>query len=143
MQIRTKYHGEISVNRSEVFVFKQGIPAFLEEENFVFLPLSDDGIYFIMQSVKTPELAFLVISPFTFFKEYDFMIEDSIVSELSINAEEDILVYSILTVEDPFEKTTANLQAPIVVNTKNRTGKQVILHNEIFGTKHRIFQYTK
>ena len=58
--------------------------------------------------------------------------------QLSIEKETDVGVYTILTIQDPFEKTTANLQAPLIMNTKNKQAKQLILSDEKYNTKHRI-----
>ncbi|GAM11994.1 flagellar assembly protein FliW [Mesobacillus selenatarsenatis] len=143
MKIATKYHGEVDINPNEILTFEKGIPGFLDEKEFILLPLSDDNTFNVLQSLSASELAFIISNPFNFFREYDFKLEDSVVNELDLDSEKDVLVYSILTVQDPFEKTTANLQAPVIINSKNRKAKQVILHNEEFSTKHPIFEKTE
>lgn len=140
MNIDTKYNGSLEINSNEILNFEKGIPGFLEEKKFVLLPLSDDETFSVLQSVITSEIAFVLTSPFNFFKDYDFQLEDQVIEELGLDSEEDILVYSILTVQDPFIKTTANLQAPVVINAKKRKAKQVILHHEKFKIKHPIFE---
>ncbi|XJZ26950.1 flagellar assembly protein FliW [Bacillota bacterium Lsc_1132] len=138
--IQTKYHGEIEIDNEDILFFEKGIPGFLDEKEFVILPLSEDGTFSVLQSIASPQLAFLVANPFIFFKEYDFKLEDPVVEELELKTEKEVVVYVILTVADPFEKTTANLQAPIVINIANRKAKQVILNNCSYNTKHPIFQ---
>lgn len=140
MLVKTKYHDELEINKEDVLNFEKGIPGFQDEKEFAILPLSDDGAFSVMQSVATPPLAFVVASPFTFFKDYDFNLEDSVVEELSLESEKNVAVFSILTVQDPFEKTTANLQGPVIINTSNKKAKQVILNNESYKTNHPIFQ---
>ncbi|CAM3979538.1 flagellar assembly protein FliW [Mesobacillus zeae] len=141
MKILTRYHGETEV--SEIIKFEKGIPGFPDEKKFTLLPLSEDGVFMALQSINTPGLAFIVSNPFHFFKTYDFQLEDSAIEELGIESEQDVVVYSILTVEDPFAKTTANLQAPIIINGKKLKGKQIILHGEEYKTKHAIFGTAK
>lgn len=143
MKINTKYHGAAEIDENEIFHFEKGIPGFNDEKKFILIPLSDDDTFSVMQSVEKMELAFVVSDPFSFFMEYDFKLEESVVEELELDSEKDVSVFSILTVQDPFEKTTANLQAPVIINRKNRRAKQVILHNEQFSTKHPIFEKTK
>ncbi|MCQ6278695.1 flagellar assembly protein FliW [Bacillus sp. EB600] len=138
--IQTKYHGEIEVNKEDFLHFEKGIPGFLDEKEFIILPLSDDQTFSIMQSLTTPYVAFVIASPFHFFQDYEFKLEDSIVEELDIKAEKDVLVFLILSVGDPFEKTTANLQAPVIINSLNNKAKQVILNDRCYKTKHPIFQ---
>jgi len=139
MEIDTLYFGSKHVNENEIVTFENGIPGFLEEKKFVLLPFTDDGMYQIMQSVQTKELAFVVTNPFLFFKDYEFELEDSTIEQLQINDKEDIIVFSILTIQDPFTETTANLQAPVIINRKNQKGKQVILNNVPYMTKHKLF----
>lgn len=139
MIIQTKYHGELEVRESEALFFQKGIPGFPEEKSFYVLPLSEDGIFLILQSAVSSSIAFVIVNPFHFFKEYDFVIEDSVQKGLDLAAANNVSVYSILTVEEPFHKTTANLQAPLIINRENNKGKQVILNDSTYHTKHRIF----
>ncbi|MEH7235787.1 flagellar assembly protein FliW [Bacillus sp. JJ1562] len=140
MKINTKYHGEISIKENEIISFANGIPGFLDEKKFIILPFGEGTGIFIMQSVGNQQLAFVVTNPFFFFKEYDFSIDDQVVEQLQLESEKDVSVYVILTVQDPFEKTTANLQGPVILNHKKQIGKQVILTNTSYQTKHKIFE---
>lgn len=140
MKLRTKYHGEIAISENEIITFENGIPGFLEDKRFVFLPFGDDSILFIMQSVSTSELAFVIANPFKFFKEYDFTLEEQVVEQLQLDSEKDVTVYVILTVQEPFDNSTANLQGPVVVNNKKQLGKQVILTSNSYQTKHPILK---
>ncbi len=140
MKIKTRYHGETEINSKEIVTFHKGIPGFPEEKEFVILPLGEDQSFSALQSLANDELAFIISNPFNIHKEYDFQLEESAVEELGLSSEKDVVVYAILTVEDPFEKTTANLQAPIVINTENKKAKQVILNDMKFKTKQPVFQ---
>lgn len=143
MKIATKYHGEKEIQEKEVITFPQAIPGFPEEKEFVLLSLDEESQFIVLQSVENQQLAFVLSNPFTFFKEYDFTLEDHIVELLELESEKDIHVLSILTVHDPFEKTTANLQAPIVINSKKNIAKQVILNEPNYHTKHPLFPKNK
>jgi flagellar assembly factor FliW len=80
-----------------------------------------------------------VTDPFVFFKEYDFELDQSSVESLGNPSEKEVQVLSILTVRETLNESTANLQAPIILNLANRKGKQVILTNSDYQTKHLIF----
>lgn len=138
MNIETKYLGAVDVKEQDIWTFEQGIPGFPEETRFVILPLPENEIYFILQSIEKPELGFVIVNPFFFFKDYSFDIDDASVEQLGLEQEADTLVYTILTIQDPFEKTTANLQAPLILNTKNKKAKQLILSDSQYKTKHFI-----
>jgi flagellar assembly factor FliW len=137
-KIKTKYHDEIEINQEDIITFPNGIPSFLEEKQFVLLPLEDTP-FVILQSVKTPALGFAMIDPFGCFPDYDIGLDEQTVTQLELSSEKEVAVYVILTVADPFDNTTANLQAPIVLNYEKKLGKQVILTNTPYKTKHRLF----
>ncbi|MDX8343215.1 flagellar assembly protein FliW [Rossellomorea sp. YZS02] len=139
MKINTKYHGEIDVKSEDVLTFEHGIPGFGEEKQFVLLPLPENEWFHILQSVTTPQLGFVVTDPFMFFKEYDFELDQSSVETLGNPSEQEVQVLSILTVREALNESTANLQAPIIINLVSRKGKQVILTNSDYQTKHLIF----
>ncbi|MGM0837642.1 MAG: flagellar assembly protein FliW [Bacillota bacterium] len=140
MKIETKYHGVMEVSEQDVVTFPNGIPGFNEEKQFTVIPFSEDGLFQILQSVSTSDLGFVITNPFAFFPDYDFKLEDQTVEALKLNAPEDVDVFTVLTVQEPFTRTTANLQAPVVINGKEKLGKQVILTGSIYLTKHELFQ---
>lgn len=140
MKINTKYHGEIEIEDKAIIVFEEGIPSFENEKQFVILPLEEDSPFLILQSVTTPGLGFVIINPFEYFTDYTIDLSEPTVQKLNIANEEQVAIYTILTVQDPFENTTANLSGPIVINVKEQLGKQVILNTEKYTTKHRIIE---
>lgn len=140
MKISTSYHGDIEIDNQQTLTFNQGIPGFLEETEFVILPLPEAEAFQVLQSIQTKELAFIITDPFQFFLHYDFQLEPQEIEKLQLQQAEDAAVYVLLTMSDSMEKITANLQAPIIVNTKQQLAKQVILMNTAYETKHRLFE---
>ena len=138
LKIQTKYHGEIEIDKEKIIHFHQGIPSFLEEHQFYILPFADEGPFFIMQSVKTPGLAFVIVSPFDFFKDYSVKLTEQVIESLEIEKKEDTVIFTILTIAEPFQYTTANLHGPIVINEVKKLGKQVILNDTAYKTKHLL-----
>ncbi|KOO37197.1 flagellar assembly protein FliW [Priestia koreensis] len=140
MTIETRYHGKIDVDQHQIITFSQGIPGFEEEKSFVLLSLNEDEIFYALQSTESAGLAFIVVNPFHFIKDYDFTLDESYLTQLDIKEEKEVEVYAILTVKENFEDTTANLQAPIILNTRNKQGKQIILTNTNYQTRHPLFK---
>ncbi|NQD65111.1 flagellar assembly protein FliW [Bacillus haikouensis] len=139
MNINTKYHGEIEVNEGSLLSFEQGIPGFAEEKKFVLLPLPENDWFHILQSVSTPQLGFVVTDPFLFTKEFDFELDQGSVETLGLTDEKNVKVLTILTMKEAFIESTANLQAPIIINLANNKAKQVILNEPNYQTKHLLF----
>lgn len=138
MHIQTKYHNEIEIEENQIIEFQNGIPGFIEEKKFLILPFAENTPYFIFQSAQTPDLAFVIADPFAFFAEYEFELPDSILQQLQIRDKEDVAIFAILTLQEPFEKTTANLRGPLIINHKKQIGKQVILNESNYTTKHLL-----
>ncbi|NYV66211.1 flagellar assembly protein FliW [Bacillus sp. Gen3] len=139
MKIQTRYHGEIEIEEKDILQFEKGIPGFPDKKRFILLGLPEQDLFSIMQSVDTPELAFVLTSPFNFIDNYEFNLDENTIEQLLIENQEDISVFSIVTIQDPFEKTTANLQAPIILNEKNYQAKQLILNETRYKIKHPLF----
>ncbi|MFV5317933.1 flagellar assembly protein FliW [Priestia megaterium] len=140
MKISTSYHGDIEIDNQQTLTFNQGIPGFLEETEFVILPLPEAEAFQVLQSIQTKELAFIITDPFQFFLDYDLQLEPQEIEKLQLQQAEDAAVYVLLTMSDSVEKITANLQAPVIINTKKQLAKQVILMNTGYETKHRLFE---
>lgn len=111
----------------EVFSFKGSILGFENYDQFQVLPLSEGEPYFYLQSSEDQSVGFLVTSPFWLFKDYEFEISDTERKELDIKKQEDIVVFSIVTIREPFSKSTLNLLAPLIVNVRTKLGKQIVL----------------
>jgi flagellar assembly factor FliW len=139
MEIMTKYHGLIDMNENETIDFRNGLPGFFEEKSFVLLPLKVDSSYWILQSTVTSQLGFVIADPFLFFPEYEFEISEKDKDLLKLTSEKNVAVWVILTLKDPFEESTANLQAPIIINTGTKQAKQIILNDTKYKTKHTLF----
>jgi len=139
MKIRTKYHGEMTINEEDILHFEKGIPGFPNEMKFVLIPLTDDGLFQVLQSTVNEDIAFITTDPFFFKRDYDFVVDDAIVESLGIQQEKDVKVVVIITPQEPFNQSTANLQAPVVMNKNNNKARQVILNNTNYLTKHPLF----
>ncbi|WP_100374053.1 flagellar assembly protein FliW [Bacillus sp. FJAT-45037] len=142
MEIETKYSGVVELASERVIDFVKGLPAFEEEKQFVLLPFEEGTPFYVLQSTKTKDIAFLMINPFQFVSGYEVKLPDTTVEQLEIESEEEVATFVLLTVHEPFEATTANLQGPIIINAAKQKGKQLLLSTSDYGTKHTIFQQT-
>jgi len=143
-KVSTVKFGEIEVDEEKIVHFENGIPAFEEEHEFIIIPYEEESPYYFMQSLKTPELVFIMTVPFMFFPEYAIEIDDATVEELSIKNQDDVTLYSLVTVPNGSVRyMTTNLLAPIVLNTENMKAKQLVLDKTNYTTKHRLFPDTK
>lgn len=139
MNIETKFFGNFDISDYPVIAFPKGLPAFEDEQQFVVLPFDEGTPFYVLQSVNRAETAFVMVDPFQFFSDYKVKLPDGTVEHLQIEKEDDIAIFTLLTVQEPFNKTTTNLQAPIIINAKAKRGEQLILLHEQYETKHYLF----
>ncbi|WP_145414175.1 flagellar assembly protein FliW [Paenibacillus xylanexedens] len=128
--------GSLEVQEEVVYQFPKGLPGFEEETEFAIVPWEDTPFSYL-QSTREPELAFLLVSPFTFVPDYSFELAEADKEELGIV--EQVSVYSMVTIHSQANKSTMNLLAPIVLNPEQRIGKQVVLHHSDYNTRHLIW----
>lgn len=141
MEIKTKFHGNVAIEKEKIIRFEQGLPGFEEEKEFYILPLEGGADLFVLQSVASPLLAFVMIDPFLHFKEYAVKISDEVKELLKIQDTKEVVIFSLLTIKEELKSITANLQGPIVINDRLKRGKQVILVDSVYQTKHELFLF--
>ncbi|WP_060205265.1 flagellar assembly protein FliW [Sporosarcina koreensis] len=140
MNIQTKFHGEIEIQSDQLWNFPKGIPGFEDEKEFVLLPIEGNNIFQVLQSTNSLAVAFIVTNPYTLVADYSFDIDGPTIELLNIEKPEDVFVLGILTLKQPFETSTINLQAPLIFQMNNRKAKQMILNDNRFTTRHMIGQ---
>ncbi|NUU52941.1 flagellar assembly protein FliW [Paenibacillus taichungensis] len=136
MHIQTSMWGEVEVQEKDVYQFPKGLPGFEEETEFALIPWEDTPFSYL-QSVREKDLSFLLVSPFTFVPNYSFELSEVDKEELEIV--EQVSVYSMVTIHSQTNKSTMNLLAPVVLNPEQRLGKQVVLHQSLYETRHLIW----
>lgn len=139
--IHTVRFGDFEVEEKSIVHFAQGIPAFEDEHEFVLIPYDAESPYLFLQSCQTPDLAFLMTSPYLFFKDYEFEIDDATEKKLRLQSPEDVAVYVLLTIPGgSIKDMTANLMAPVIINQNTLDAVQLVLEKSPYQTKHRLFQ---
>ena len=129
MLINTKYLGEVEIEASEILSFHHGLLGFQEYKEFILLPLDADLPLALLQSTEEVSIGFIVALPFAFKQDYAFDLSDEDKSDLQIEKEEDVLTYSIVTLNETFADSTINLLAPVVININKKIGKQIVLQD--------------
>jgi flagellar assembly factor FliW len=105
------------------------MPGFPEDRHFALVDLDGSGGLCSMRSLDDPDLRFLVAPPHLFFPDYAPEIDDGTVADLDIASAEDVMVLVVLTAGQTLLSSTANLLAPVVLNTANRRACQVVLED--------------
>jgi len=136
MKVNTKAFGPIEVNERQKITIPQGLFGF--EDNIEFVLLDAEQPFFWLQSIDDEEIAFVLINPFLFRKDYEVNISNEELSEIGITSPDNALIFVIVTIPQDGSPMTANLQGPIVINKENMTGMQAILSDAKWRTRHDI-----
>ncbi len=131
MKIETTRFGTIEIDENKVLKFVRGILGFPNDLHYALLPHREDSPFFWLQSLDSPDLAFVVINPSIIVSDYAFELPEDAVEELEIERPEQAEALVIVTFrhgEDGESRTmSANLLGPVVVNVDKRLARQVVL----------------
>lgn len=139
MQIDTTRFGPMEVDEEKKLYFPFGLLGFPETKEYIIFDHDDDGPFKWLQALDEPDLAFLIMDPFVVVPDYQIEMQDSDLEELQLQDAAHIVLFVILTIPpgEP-EKMTANLRGPVVVNQANRWGKQLVLTQSSYHTRHPL-----
>lgn len=143
MKVDTRYFGEVEIADEKIIHFEQGIPGFEEYKDYTILyDVEDEGEAFFswLQCVTEKGLAFPIVNPFKVKEDYDPVVEDALLEEIGECAVEELAVFLMATVPADPKLATVNMKAPLLINTVNRKGMQIIVENEDYEIRHRIMQ---
>lgn len=140
MELKTKYHETIEYKEEEIIYFKKGIPGFQNLKKFILFPVEENDFFSVLHSVEDSNVGFIVVSPFNVEKDYEVELNDTLLRNLNIKEEKDVLIFNTVTLSSDVKKITSNLKAPIVINIKTRLGEQIILNDDKYEIKYPLFK---
>ncbi|MFC7678564.1 flagellar assembly protein FliW [Paenibacillus sp. GCM10028914] len=136
MNVETAQFGPLDVPEDQIYHFSKGIPGFESHSEFAVIHVAE-GPFSYLQSLQDSHISLLMTDPFVFYPNYEFDLPESIVEEMELNS--DLMIRSIVTLNENVEKSTINLLAPLVFNLENKSGRQVILHASEYQSRHLLW----
>ncbi|MDL2224962.1 flagellar assembly protein FliW [Eubacteriales bacterium OttesenSCG-928-M02] len=140
MVIETDRFGEIDLADKKVIEFPGGLPGFEELNQFIILEVTESKPLYWLQSIQDAYIALPVVIPFEFMDDYFIEIRDAELEELEIENNGDLLVLNVVTVPEEVHSMTANLAAPIIINTRTGVGRQIIIDARELPIRYPIFE---
>lgn len=138
MHIQTKFFGEIELSPEHLWHFPKGIPGFEDEKEFALLSIEGNVVFQVLQSTNISSIALIVANPYVLVDDYSIIIDEPTIELLDIQHEGDVFILGVLSLKNPLETSTINLQAPIVFQSTTRTAKQMIMNDRNFPVRHII-----
>jgi flagellar assembly factor FliW len=127
----------MEVEERQKILFPQGLFGFEELRDYVLLDAERQPFYWL-QSIEKEQVAFVLINPFLIRPDYELSIGNGELLDIGIDAPEKALVFAIVTIPADGGPMTVNLQGPLTINRDTREGKQAILNDSRWKTKHDI-----
>lgn len=137
--IDTTRFGQIEIDQERIIHFPQGLLGFPDHKDYVVFEHKPDSPFCWLQSLDSPELAFVLTNPFHFNEQYleDISSEDkkSLPKENGAN----LVVFALVTIPPgKVQKMTVNLLGPLFIDAETRTGRQVILASTGYSHHHPL-----
>jgi flagellar assembly factor FliW len=133
MKIGTRAFGTIEIDDTKVMKFVEPMLAFEAADRYALVDLDPQSPFKMMQLVSDPDVCFLVTDPTLFFPDYEVQLSPEQAAEIELTDPERVAVMVVVNLRTD-APVTANLLAPVVVNTDSLLAKQIILK----GAPHKI-----
>ena len=121
----------------EIF-FPEGIIGFEDCKRYDIVEEESNQPFFWLQSLDNKELGFIILNPKEFKKDYRVELSGSDKRVLKVQDGDECSVFSIVLVPDDSERMSANLLAPVIINKKDKIGRQVVLQDSGYSVRHLI-----
>ena len=140
MTFTTRF-GEVTLRADRLINFPHGLFGFRECTQFGLakLPNVEGSPLMLMQCVNQPAIAFLVAAPDALGLSLTDADRDEALGETKLGKASTQFM-TILTLYDAGENyyLTANLKAPVLIDSAAKTGVQFILSNKGYSTQHKV-----
>ncbi len=138
MFVQTINFGNLEIPDDRIVIFKEGLPGFPQIHRFAVIEQEALKPFQYLQSLDEPPISLFIINPFLIDKNYEFRLTDSDMEDLNSTNSAELAVYVVATIPEDPNAATLNLMAPIVINDRDRCGKQVILHESKYSVNHPL-----
>ena len=141
VNLSTNNFGNVSIEKENIITFEQGLLGFEELKQFAIIDVEECLPFEWLVSVEDPIVAFPILNPTLFFSDYKPSISKDDLVLLNIKKEKDVEIFCIVTQGKKPEDVTLNLKGPILINMKNKMGKQVVLTEDYYSLNQQLIRY--
>jgi flagellar assembly factor FliW len=140
MKIVTSQFGELDIPDNLLIRMTKPVLGFETLREYIIVETPDFEPFKWYQSTENQNVAFVLVNPLLFFPDYAIEVNPKEIEELKVDDVADIVTYAIVTIPRDYTRMTVNLRGPLLINTKTRLAKQLVLVNSHYGIKHRLFE---
>ncbi len=136
MIMKTRLLGEIDIVEQRVLTFPSGLIGMKNLKKFVILDNEAGRLFHWMQSLDDTNVSFLAVEPRFVRKTYRVPVQKELTMRLGITKPREVMVLCLVTLSK--ETMTVNLQAPLLINMECRIGKQIIVVDGQYHSRHDL-----
>ena len=139
VRIQTTRFGPIEVPESTCYAFPEGMLGFPGITRYALFDNPGGGPLKWLQAVDDPSLAFVCCDPSLFLPGYRASVHRQDLKDIALERVEDGYVLVVLVIGKNPSEATANLLGPLVLNVPKRLGKQQVLSESDYSSRHPVF----
>ena len=129
-------HTAVVPDSETLIVFPNGLVGQPDWKRFVLTTPEADGTIQVLQSVEQAELALMVTNPMQIITNYSVPLSREERAILQLEADEQPTVLCTISIHSNL--ITTNLVGPLVVNSRNGLGTQVVVLDSPYSTRHPV-----
>ncbi|MHB1456906.1 MAG: flagellar assembly protein FliW [Armatimonadota bacterium] len=141
MAVNASRFGRVEISSDTVLHIPEGLLGFDSHKNFVLVKNDHYPALKWLQAIEDPSLVFIVTNPIDFFPDYDIELSDDDFKSLELESMDEASLVTTVTIDKDQGILTTNLMGPIVLNSRNRLARQIVMQDDRYSTKHAISKY--
>lgn len=142
MLVKTKFFGEVDLPEEKILNFDRGLIGLADYKQFtiVYDCEKENSNICWLQSTEEPTLALPVIKPWVVKEDYNPIVEDELLVHIGELTEDNLVILLTMTVPSDIKEMSVNLKAPIIINADTRKGAQIIVENQDYEVKYKVYE---
>jgi flagellar assembly factor FliW len=136
VHVRSRRFGTFDVPSERILHFPQGLIGFPSCRRYVILEHRQGSPFKWMLSIDNPELGFAVANPYELVGDYCPPIE--LAARLLATDPTEVALFAVVTIPPDPTRMTVNLMAPVAVDLRTNTARQIVLEDSRFPSSYML-----
>lgn len=136
MKFTSNQLGELDYENDQILLFGEGLLGFEHLTKFLLVNLEETLPFEWLVSLEESMIAFPIINPINIVPDYTIQLEKENTLEGFLKSPESNVVYNIVNFSN--NDPTINLRGPVIINEKEKCGKQVVLNDDRYSFQHHL-----
>jgi flagellar assembly factor FliW len=140
MKTESTVFGEIEYTADSIIHFEEGLIGVSDHKQFILIQKEDAAPFNYLQSVEDKDFSLVVINPFFVETDYEMSIDSNDLKALDIDRHDDFIVLAVVVLSNQVENITVNLKAPLIINIKSKSAKQILLLHDKYSVSEPLMK---